>query len=106
MNNTDFIDMMQPTPKLLSKRCKIIALFLRLFLQYAIYPLSAVVWYFEGWFIAVLTLLLSFVIIGIIRSKLRNDSIPVKQREYNYNDQGIATWYTAKQFCYPEEIER
>ncbi|WP_304546296.1 hypothetical protein [Sulfurimonas microaerophilic] len=102
----NFIDMMEPTPKLLTKRCKIIALAIRIFLQFSIYPITLIVWYLEGWFIAVLTLLLGFIVIGIIRSKLRNDSIPVKQREYNYNDTGIATWYTAKQFCYPEEIKQ
>lgn len=104
--NIDFIDMMEPTPVLLSRRCKLIALSIRIFLQFAIYPISAIVWYLEGWFIAILTLLLGFVIVGIIRSKLRNDSIPVKQREYNYNDRGIANWYTAKTFCYPEEIKQ
>ncbi|QOP41566.1 hypothetical protein [Sulfurimonas marina] len=104
--NVNFIDMMEPTPVLLTKKCKLIALLIRIFLQFSIYPISAVVWYIYGWFIAVLTLFLGFVIIGIIRSKLRNDSIPVKQREYNYNDQGIATWYTAKQFCYPEEVKQ
>ncbi|MBD3796691.1 MAG: hypothetical protein IE887_02930 [Campylobacterales bacterium] len=102
----NFIDMIEPTPKLLSKRCKVIAALIRVFLQFAIYPLSAIVWHLEGWFMAVLSLLLGFVVVGIIRSKLRNDSIPVKQREYNYNDQGIADWYTAKHFCYPEEIQQ
>ena len=106
MNGTDFIDMMEPTPKLLSKRCKLIAILIRIFLQLSIYPISLLVWYYKGWLIAILTLLLGFVVIGIVRSKLRNDAIPIKQREYNYNDQGIATWYTAKQFCYPEEIKR
>ncbi len=102
---TNFIDMMEPTPKLLSKRCKIIAMSIRIFLQFAIYPVSLIVWYMQSWFIALLTLLLGFVITGIIRAKLRNDSIPVKQREYNYNDQGIAAWYTAKHFCYEEEYK-
>jgi hypothetical protein len=51
------------------------------------------------YFIAIATLLLSFIIMGIIRSKIRNSVIPMKQREYQYNDQGIADWYTAKEIC-------
>ncbi len=102
----NFIDMIEPTPTLLTKKCKAIALAIRIFLQFSIYPITAVVWYLNGWFIALLTLLLGFVVIGIIRSKLRNDSIPVQQREYNYNDQGIAAWYTAKHFCYEGEYKQ
>ena len=39
---------------------------------------------------------------GIIRSKLRNSVIPPKQQEYQYNDQGIADWFVAKEICYDE----
>ncbi|MDQ1244605.1 MAG: hypothetical protein QG565_945, partial [Campylobacterota bacterium] len=35
--------------------------------------------------------------------KLRNSVIPPKQREYQYNDKGIADWYTAKELCYGDE---
>jgi len=38
-------------------------------------------------------MVLSFLIVGIIRSKLRNSVIPAKQREYQYNDKGIASSY-------------
>ena len=46
--------------------------------------------------------MLSFVIVGIIRAKLRNSVIPVKQREYQYNDKGIADWYAARAICFEE----
>jgi hypothetical protein len=39
---------------------------------------------------------------GIIRSKIRNSVIPPKQREYQYNDQGIADWYVHREFCFDE----
>lgn len=97
--------MIEPTPVLLTKKCRFISFVIRVFLQFGIYPLTAAVWYLNGWFIALLTLILSFVIIGIVRAKLRNDSIPAQQREYNYNDQGIAAWYTAKHFCYEGEYK-
>ncbi len=101
----DFIDMLEPTPKLHSRKCRFISLLLRIFLQFSIYIVSLAVWYIYDYFIAIATLLLSFVIMGIVRSKIRNSVIPIKQREYQYNDQGIADWYTAKELC-NDELEK
>ncbi|WP_373001334.1 hypothetical protein [Sulfurimonas sp.] len=98
----DFIEMMEPTPKLHSKRCKLISFLLRIFLQFSIYIVAIIVWLMYDYFIAIATLLLSFIIMGIIRSKIRNSVIPPKQREYQYNDQGIADWFTAKELCYED----
>ena len=100
----DFIDMIEPTPKLHSKKCKLVAFLLRVFLQFTTFIISIVTWYLYDLFIASLTLVLTFIIMGIIRSKLRNSVIPPSQSEYQYNDQGIADWYTAKEICYePQE---
>jgi len=96
---TDYIDLIEPTPKLHSKKCKLISLFIRIFLQYAIYAISLLTWFLYDYFIAGAVLLLSFIIMGIVRSKLRNSVIPFTQREYQYSDQGIADWYTAKEIC-------
>ena len=101
----DFIEMMEPTPKLHSKKCKLISFLVRVFLQFSIYIISLIVWFMYDYFIAIATLLLSFIIMGIVRSKIRNSVIPAKQREYQYNDQGIADWYTAKEIC-NDELEQ
>ena len=61
--------------------------------------IALIVWFISDYFIAIATLVLSFIIMGIVRSKIRNSVIPVNQREYQYNDQGIADWYTAKEIC-------
>lgn len=100
--SNDFIDMIEPTPPLHSTKCKLIAFFIWIFLQYSIYAVMAFVWYKYDFFLSLFALMLSFIIVGIIRSKLRNNSIPITQREYHYNDKGIATWYTAKEICYDE----
>jgi len=97
---TDFIDQIEPTPKLHSKKCKLIAFGIRFFLQYSLYLLVVIMWYEYDYFIAIASLLLGFIVIGIIRSKLRNSVIPPSQREYLYTDQGIADWYTARQLCF------
>lgn len=99
----DYIDLIEPTPKLHSKKCKAIAFILRIFLQFTTFITSLLAWYVYDFFIAMLALVLSFIIMGIIRSKLRNAVIPPNQREYQYNDQGIADWYTAKELCYATE---
>ena len=96
------VEQIEPTPRLYLRRCKIIALILKLFLQYMTIFISVVVWYFYDFFIALLALVLSFIIMGIVRSKLRNSIIPLKQREHQYNDEAIATWYAAKALCYGE----
>lgn len=101
----NIIDLIEPTPKLHSKKCKIIAYLLRLFLQFTTFTTALLAWYLYDYFIALLTLVLSFIIMGIIRSKLRNSVIPLSQREYQYNDQEIADWYTAKEIC-NDELEQ
>jgi len=96
----DYIDLIEPTPKLHSQKCKLLSLLLRLFLQFTTFIVGLITWYIYDYFMAIAALLLSFIIMGIVRSKLRNTVIPPKQREYQYNDQGIADWYTAKELCY------
>lgn len=103
---TDYIDLIEPTPKLHTKRCKFIALLLRVFLQYTTFIAALIVWYLYDYFMGIATLILVFIIMGIIRSKIRNAVIPLKQREFQYNDQGIADWYTAKELCIETQEEQ
>ena len=97
---TDFIEQIEPTPKLYTKKCKLAAFVLRVFLQFGTAIIALFMWYLYDYFVAIAALLLSFIVIGIIRSKLRNSVIPATQREYQYNDQGIAQWYIAKELCF------
>jgi len=99
----NIIDMIEPTPKLHTKRCRLISFLLKIFLQYTTITISLIAWYLYDYFIAIAVLILSFIIMGIIRSKLRNSVIPPKQREYQYNDKGIADWFSARELCIGEE---
>jgi len=99
------INLLEPTPKLYSKKCKIISFVLQIFLQFTTFVVSVATWYFYDYFIALLTLVLAFIIMGIIRSKIRNSVIPSKQREFQYNDRAIADWYTAKELCHETQEE-
>jgi len=100
MENT-FIEMPQSIPKLKSLKCRLIALSLELFLTYGIYFIGALSWYVYDYFIAFLTLLLSFIVIGIIRSQIRAIGVPKLQREYQYSDKEIAILFTwVLKICY------
>ncbi|MCK9454204.1 MAG: hypothetical protein WCY51_04025 [Sulfurimonas sp.] len=99
----EFVEPREPTPKLYSRGCKTVSLFLRLILQYGAVTTTLVVWYMYDFFIALLTLVLVFIIMGIIRSKLRNSVIPLSQREFHYSDKEIADWYAAKMICHEVE---
>lgn len=96
----DIIDFIEPTPKLKTKKCKTISFLIRIFLQFSIYPITLIVWWMYDYFIAAIALVLSYVIVGIIRAKLRNGAIPLKQQEYQYTDKAIADWYTARELCF------
>lgn len=100
--HTETIHLLEPTPKLHTKKCRLLAFLLRLFLQFTTFAIFFIVWFVYDFFLALLSLVLSFIIMGIIRSKLRNSVIPPKQREYQYNDKAIADWYSAKMLCYEE----
>jgi hypothetical protein len=95
----DYIDTIESTPKLHSKKCKIIALSLRIFLQSFTIFSALLAWYFYDYFIAGATLLVSFIVMGIVRSKMKHGVIPLGQIEYYYDDKEIAVWYSAKVLC-------
>jgi len=95
----NIIDMIEPTPKLHSKRCKTLSFLVKIFLQYTTFVSGLIAWFLYDYFIAIATIIFSFIIMGIIRSKMRNDVVPPRQREYQYNDQGIADWFVARELC-------
>ncbi len=96
---TDYIDLIEPTPTLYSKKCKLIALAIRVFLQFTTVTVGLITWLLYDYFIAIATMLLTFIVMGIVRSKMRNSVIPQSQREFQYNDQGIADWFAAREIC-------
>ena len=61
---------------------------------------SLLIWYKFDYFFAIASFLIGFIIMGIVRSKLRNSVIPKVQQEYPYNDDAIAKWYMARQICF------
>ena len=99
----DYIELIEATPTLKTKKCKVFALLIQLFLEYTTFIAAALAWLIYDYFIAGAVLLLAFIVMGIVRSKMRNSSIPFSQQEYHYNDKGIAVWFTARHLCILEE---
>ncbi len=100
MNSEPFTFHIDTTPTLPTRKCRFMARLLGWSLSFGNYLLALLVWWMSDWFIAIGTLLLGYILFGILRSKLRNDSIPVSQREYEYTDYAIATWYLSRNACF------
>lgn len=100
MNSEPFTFNIDPTPTLPTRQCRFMARVLGWALSYGNYIIALLVWWQSDWFIAIGALLLGFIIFGIIRSKLLNDSVPPTQREIPYTDYAIATWYLSRHHCF------
>jgi hypothetical protein len=96
----DFIPQIEPTPTLHSKQCRLYAWLLMVFLKSGHILFSLLIWYKFDYFFAIASFLIGFIIMGIVRSKLRNSAIPKTQQEYPYNDDAIAKWYLARRICF------
>jgi len=99
----DIIDMIEPTPKLKTKKCRFVSFLIMVFLRFGVVIVGLVTWYVYDYFMALLSLFFAFIVMGIIRSKMRNSSIPFSQREFQYNDKGIADWFSALRLCVGED---
>ncbi len=96
----DFLELIEPTPTIQTKKCRALVLCITFFLKFSTIIGALIAWIFYDYFVAAATLLITFLVIGIIRSKLRNEVIPPNQREFHYTDKAIATWYVAKRICF------
>lgn len=95
----DTLVLFEPVPNLSSKWCKILSFILKNTLQYTLFIVPIIVWYRSDILLSFFSLVLTFILMGIIRSKLRNSSVPFNQREFHYNDDEVARWFLAKQVC-------
>ena len=92
------------TPEPPNIQCKLLKLFLSTFLSYGAFIIALSVWWFYNWYYALSALLLSFILMGILRSKLLHSSIPKVQQEFTYSDSDIIGWYLHMNIC-PSKAE-
>ncbi len=100
MIDDNIIPEIRLTPVFKTLPCKISAYLLSYALKFGALLSGALVWILYDYFFAIATLLLSFVVMGIIRSKLLHISIPPAQQEHNYSDLQIAHWFLFKRYCF------
>ncbi|MEA1916297.1 MAG: hypothetical protein U9N42_02085 [Campylobacterota bacterium] len=100
MNEDNFTIDIDPTPTLKSTTCKVLMYALMASFKLVALIIALITWYYLDAFFAISAFLISFLIVGILRSYMRNSSIPKKQQEYQYNDKAIATWYLYKNYCF------
>lgn len=90
------IPMIEPTPEPQKPLCRLAARGIGYFFSYGTYLSAAIAWYLYDLFYAAAALLLAFVVIGIIRAKIRNSVIPLQQQEYQYSDHAIGKWFVVR----------
>lgn len=100
----EFIPEIEPTPVFKSQKCLWLVKIIAFKLSYMPLILTLLVAYMVDYFYAVATLLMSYLITGIVRSYMRNNSIPKKQLEYTYNDRAIAAWFLYRTYCFGDQV--
>ncbi|MBU1641744.1 hypothetical protein KKE54_00165 [bacterium] len=96
----DFIPEIEPTPVFTTKSCAFLVHITGFMLTYMPFLLTLLVAFSVDYFFAVATLLVSYLVTGIVRSYMRNNSIPKKQQEYSYSDKAIASWFLYRTYCF------
>ena len=100
MNKDIIIDTIEDVPILNSKKCKFVAFLIKIVLKYTVFIVSVVFLYFFNYYIALASGAVSFILIGVLRSSLSGNAIPITQLEFHYSDDEVARWYTAKELCF------
>lgn len=99
----DFIPEIEPTPVFTSKQCKALVHIIAFKLTYMPVILTLLIALSVDYFYAVATLLITYLVTGIVRSYMRNNSIPKKQQEYSYSDKAIASWFLYRTYCFGQK---
>lgn len=89
---SETIELFKPVPKMKTKQETFYANIIALSLSYGYIVISLLVWYKSNWYLALSTLLLAFLVTGIISSKLLHLYVPFKQHEFSYSTHDLAAW--------------
>lgn len=87
---------LEPTPEPITPYCRFLARILGWLLSYGTYLVGILFWLTYDWFYGIAGVLAGFVIMGIVRAKIRNSAVPLQQLEYAYTDQAIAKWFVVR----------
>ena len=99
MINDEIIDTKMPIPVFTTRRCRFFALLMSTLLRFGSIIVAIIVAIRYDYFLAIAALLTSYIILGIVRSKIRDMVIPVKLQEFTYSDSDIAKLYLHQEVC-------
>ena len=88
----DTIELFEAVPPLQTKQEKFYAALMSFGLSYGYFLLALIVWWQSSWYMALSTLLLAYLLTGIISSKLLHMYVPHKQHEFSYSSKDLAAW--------------
>ncbi len=88
----DILEIIEPTPSFQTKKCKLLVRAMEYALTFTPLLVAVLLLYVFDTATALIALGSSYLIVRIIRSKLRIVSIPSSQIELNYGDFAIASW--------------
>lgn len=86
----------EPTPKLKSSSCKLLALAFVVVLYSIPFIFGFVGWVYYDGFVGFGFFCLGYLVNGIVHSKIRQMSIPLDQLENSYTTKEIATWFVSR----------
>lgn len=89
----------EETPEPNSTRCKTVVYTIAFLLRFGSFLIALAIFICADLFYAIASGLIAYIIIGIVKSKMRSASIPPSQHEFSYNDTEIAKWYAKKILC-------
>jgi len=89
----EIIELFIPTPKAKTSMEKILIFLLGSVLVFGAFIIAGFMWYIYDWFYGAVGLLLGYLLLGILSSKIRQYSVPSTQWEHKYNGYELARWY-------------
>ena len=92
---SETLELFEPVPTLRNTKEKTLAGSLTLLLSFGYIIIALLVWIETSWYLALSTLLLGYLVMGIISSKIVHFYVPVRQREFNYSNKELAVWVIA-----------
>ncbi len=92
---SETLELFEAVPIMHSNKEKLLTFLIRMMLSFGHIIIALLVWIDTSWYIALSTLLLGYLVMGIVSSKIVHFYIPARQREFNYSNKELAAWIIA-----------
>ena len=96
MDNNQYREVL---PNIQNRKCKLLHYFVYTILAYSPLMVGGYIWYKYDLYFSIMSILVLFLTMGIISSKMKNEAIPPSQIEFSHSTFEIAKWYVSKILC-------